>query len=68
MKYTNCLDYPYHRTNEDDQDIMKKQKYIVIYQINMQGVTKIRWLENGYSYINTPSDYPLGDINKINEN
>lgn len=32
------------------------------------GVTKTRWLENGYSYINTPSDYPLGDINKINEN
>lgn len=25
-------------------------------------------LENGYSYINTPSEYPLGDINKINEN
>lgn len=32
------------------------------------GVIKIRWLENGYSYINTSSDYPLGDINKINEN
>lgn len=68
MKYTNCLDCPYHRTNEDGQDMMKKQKYIIIYQIDMQGVTKTRWLENGYSYINTPSDYPLGDINKINEN
>lgn len=67
MKYTNYLDCSYHRTNEDDQDMMKKQKYIVIYQIDMQ-VTKTRWLENGYSYINTPSDYPLGDINKINEN
>lgn len=68
MKYTNCLDCSYHCTNEDDQDMMKKQKYIVIYQIDMQGVTKTQWLENGYSYINTPSDYPLGDINKINEN
>lgn len=37
MKYTNCLDCPYHRTNEDGQDMMKKQKYIVIYQIDMQG-------------------------------
>lgn len=37
MKYTNYLDCPYHRTNEDGQDMMKKQKYIVIYQIDMQG-------------------------------
>lgn len=67
MKYTNCLDCPYHRTNEDDKGYDGETEIYCYLSDRYVGVTKTRWLENGYSYINTPSDCPLEDINEINE-
>lgn len=67
MKYTNCLECPNHRSIGDGEGLDGETKIYCCLLDEYIRSTKTRWLENDYSYINTPSDCPLEDINEINE-